>query len=147
MSNSFTGFHMKHKQQMCETNGTFDARKRGHETTHVAAFDSISPMEEFFWTWAPPDSLRGGSGPITKDDLEHDSLSVQFFSFKMSCCIEFPPHSFFRLWSPQLTTKESEVSKRSLFSSSFLPMTHLSAETGVPIKIDLYEYLLWKFHL
>lgn len=82
MSHSSTGSHMKHKQQMCETNGTFDACKRGHKTTHVAAFHSTtSPMEvppEMFWTRAPPDSLGGGSGPVTKDDLEHDSLSVQF---------------------------------------------------------------------
>lgn len=67
---------------MCETNGTFDACKRGHKTTHVAAFHSTtSPMEvppEMFWTRAPPDNLGGGSGPVTKDDLEHDSLSVQF---------------------------------------------------------------------
>lgn len=83
MPRSSTGSHMKHKQQMCETNRTFDACKRGHKITRVAAFDSTtSPMEvppEFFWTWAPPDSLRGGSGPITKADLKRDSLSVQFF--------------------------------------------------------------------
>lgn len=48
----------------------------------VAAFVSTaSPVEvapELFWTRALSDSLRGGSGPTSKDDLERDSLSVPF---------------------------------------------------------------------
>lgn len=56
--------------------------KRGCETALVAAFVSTaSPVEvapELFWTRALSDSLRGGSGPTSKDDLERGSLSVPF---------------------------------------------------------------------
>lgn len=69
MCRSSIGSHMKRKQQMCEINWTFDACARAHNTTHVAAFDSTFLMEvppRLLLTWVPVDSLRGGSGPITK---------------------------------------------------------------------------------
>lgn len=146
MSHSSTGSHMKHKQQMCERNGTFDACKRGHKTTHVAAFDpTTSPMEvppEMFWTWAPPDSLGGSPGPITKDDLEHDSLSVQFSNLMWAPGLSFP---LFLLLTMVALADKSEKVGVPLFS--YTSLCHVSVAAGVPFKIDLYEHLPWKFHL
>lgn len=81
MSRSSTGCHTKHKQQMCEINGTFDACKRGHQncSCRCICLSLISDGPEFFWTCAPPDSLRGDSGPITKSDLERGFTSCVVF--------------------------------------------------------------------
>lgn len=85
----------------CKTNGTFDACKawRWNCSCCCIRLDRI-PGRSVTWVVFGPerclDSLRGGSGPTSKDDLERESLSVPFSNLMWAFPFSSPALPFFK---------------------------------------------------